>query len=942
MLAALAGCEDEDPLAGLDAGAPLEIAVQVSEASNLQTSESGQQATFKVVLTSRPSADVRLPVASTNVAEGVVSPEELRFGTGNWSTPQTVTITGVDDDVVDGNAVYSVVLGPVTSDDKNWDGVNGPAVSVTNLDDESAGLILSEPSNATREDGTEATFSVVLQSRPTADVSVEVASSDESEGVAAPSSLTFTPDNWNTPQTVTVTGVDDADVDGPVEYQVTVGPVTSSDEDYAALESREVTLQNEDDDSAGIVIIADDVLETTESGGKASFAIVLASRPTADVRLDVTSSNTNEGTVAPSSVVFTPDDWNTPQEVEVTGVDDDQPDGTQSYLVELSAAISDDDDYAGIDPPDIMVSNKDDDSPGFTLSELSAPSTSEAGASVTFELRLNARPSAVVSIGLSSSDESEGTVSPSSLSFDENNWQTPQTVTVTGVDDAVADGDQSFEIVTAAAVSDDEGYNGLDPDDVTVTNLDDDEVGIIVSPTTGLETNEGGGTATFTVALNSEPIADVTIGLSSSDESEGTVAPASLIFSAGNWSTPQTVTVTGVSDILDDGAVEYSVQLEAAVSEDPAYDGLDADDLVVTNRSLEWSVEVNTNIVAPRVFALADVNDDGRIDIVVGASSSENRYYTQDADGTFSLAQTLATTRESYGMALGDIDQDGDLDLATAGPNGAIDSPNSICANEEGTFSACLTAPQTGGPTFYGQHVALADVNGDGRADGVWGATNALVVGYTPFASALWDSFVTFPDPLVGEARALELADVDGDGDQDVVIARGSYSSMTYSGGFSIFLNDGAGSFGNRVELNAGSGDIFDFMNPFGAAVADFNGDGAPDIAFSNYSAGLYAIVIALRTSADNASPTYAFTSISVGAGGLYSNVRADDMNGDGNVDLVVGYGVSGHILLGDGEGGFTSYKSLGYTGFTLIADMNGDGGLDIVTASGTIKITYR
>ena len=56
-----------------------------------------------------------------------------------------------------------------------------------------------------------------------------------------------------------------------------------------------------------------------------------------------------------------------------------------------------------------------------------------------------------------------------------------------------------------------------------------------MTPTAGLATTEAGGTATFTVVLNTQPTADVTIALSSSDTTEGTVGPASLVFTTANW-----------------------------------------------------------------------------------------------------------------------------------------------------------------------------------------------------------------------------------------------------------------------------------------------------------------------------------------------------------------------------------------------------------------------
>ena len=75
-------------------------------------------------------------------------------------------------------------------------------------------------------------------------------------------------------------------------------------------------------------------------------------------------------------------------------------------------------------------------------------------------------------------------------------------MTVTGVDDAVDDGDVAYTIVTAAATSTDPNYNGVNAADVAVTNTDNDAAGITVTPTTGLTTTEAGGTATFTVVLD--------------------------------------------------------------------------------------------------------------------------------------------------------------------------------------------------------------------------------------------------------------------------------------------------------------------------------------------------------------------------------------------------------------------------------------------------------
>jgi hypothetical protein len=108
--------------------------------------------------------------------------------------------------------------------------------------------------------------------------------------------------------------------------------------------------------------------------------------------------------------------------------------------------------------------------------------------------------------------------------------------------------------------------------------------GILVSPTYGLVTTEGGGKATFTVVLKSKPLANVTIGLISSDTTEGSLSKSSLVFTPKNWSVAQVVTVVGVNDSIVDGDQPYTIITRPAVSNDPAYDGLDPADVALTNQ----------------------------------------------------------------------------------------------------------------------------------------------------------------------------------------------------------------------------------------------------------------------------------------------------------------------------------------------------------------------
>jgi ELWxxDGT repeat protein len=143
-----------------------------------------------------------------------------------------------------------------------------------------------------------------------------------------------------------------------------------------------------------------------------------------------------------------------------------------------------------------------DDQSGFTVTPTSGLTTTEAGGSATFTVVLTSQPTANVSVGLASSRTTEGLASPAALLFTPATWNVPQTVTVTGVDDPIADGDQAYAIVTAPAVSTDPGYNGLNASDVQVSNTNNDDplpvITLAVSPASVPEDGPANLIFTFT------------------------------------------------------------------------------------------------------------------------------------------------------------------------------------------------------------------------------------------------------------------------------------------------------------------------------------------------------------------------------------------------------------------------------------------------------------
>ena len=437
----------------------------------------------------------------------------------------------------------------------------------------------------TTEAGGTETVQVRLTSMPLSTVTVIPSSSDNSEGQVSPDTLSFTNENWNTYQTLTISGVDDDVTDGTQSYHIDF-QLSTEDTKYSSLSLSSLSISNQDDEVAGVVVgtISGN---TSESGGTATFTVKLNSQPEADVTISVSSSNTDEGTVNPSSMGFSSSNWNTSQTVTVTGVDDSSDpvvDGNTSYKINLGNTVSSSTHYNDLKSATVELSNTDSESPGVTLSSRSL-TTSENGTNATFTVKLDHKTTSDVTINLQSDDPGEGSPSPSALTFTTTNYSSAQTITVQAVDDAFFDDNQSYTIALKTISGTGTAYDGFDPADVSVTNTDNesaDGVGIETS-TSSISVSETGSTASFTLRLKSEPTANVVLSITSSNTAEGVVSPSSLLFSRNNWSTSQTVTVTGIDDYYDNGSTSFSIIVGSPVTSDTNYSAKPASAINATN-----------------------------------------------------------------------------------------------------------------------------------------------------------------------------------------------------------------------------------------------------------------------------------------------------------------------------------------------------------------------
>lgn len=306
-------------------------------AGSTAVTEGGATDTFTAVLQSAPTSDVTITL--TPNAQVSVSPTTLTFTSSNWSTPQTVTVTAVDDFVAEGAHTGSVAFS-LASADTNYNGLVVAPLTVNITDNDSAGVTIVESAGSTNvaEGGATDTLTFVLTSQPVANVTVTL--SPNSQVATSPATLTFTPANWNVTQTVTVSAVDDFVAEGAHTGSIAF-TTASSDGNYNALTLPGVTVNITDNDTAGITVTRSggSAVYVAEGGATGTFTLVLTSQPTANVVFAINAGT--QVSTSPAAVTFTPANWNVPQAVTVTAVDDNVIEGFHLSSISLTVTSTD-------------------------------------------------------------------------------------------------------------------------------------------------------------------------------------------------------------------------------------------------------------------------------------------------------------------------------------------------------------------------------------------------------------------------------------------------------------------------------------------------------------------------------------------------------------------------------------------------------------------------
>ena len=239
-----------------------------------------------------------------------MSPATLTFTTSNWSTAQTVTVAAAQDaDAVDDAAAISHAVDASRSANE-YDAVSIAGVAVTVTDDETAGVTVSETALTVAEGGS-GSYTVRLNTQPTSNVVISVTKTgstdvtlDTDTGTSGnQTTLTFTPANWDTAQTVTVAAAQDADAVNDAAAISHAVDASRSANEYDAVTIAGVAVTVTDDETAGVTV--SETTLTVAEGGSGSYTVVLNLQPTSDVVINVTKSGSTDVTVSPATLTFT-------------------------------------------------------------------------------------------------------------------------------------------------------------------------------------------------------------------------------------------------------------------------------------------------------------------------------------------------------------------------------------------------------------------------------------------------------------------------------------------------------------------------------------------------------------------------------------------------------------------------------------------------------------
>ncbi len=332
----------------------------------------------------------------------------------------------------------------------------------------------------------------------------------------------------------------------------------------------------------------------------------------------------------------------------------------------------------------------------------------------------------------------------------------------------------------------------------------------------------------------------------------------------------------------------------------------------------------------PQSVATGDLDGDGKADmaIVNAASNTVSVLRNTSTSGTISFAAKVdyATGLRPQGIAIGDVDGDGKLDLLAVTTISTV----SVFRNTStsGTISFAAKVDYTTGSSPYS--IAIGDMDGDGKPDlaiANYGSSTVSLFRNTSTSGTV--SFAAKVDYATGNnPQSVSIGDLDGDGKADMAVA--NYNSNTVS----VFRNSstsGVISFAAKVDYTTGS-------TPQSVSIGDLDGDGKADMAVANYYSNTISV---FRNTSVSGTASFA-AKADYTTGNNPQNISIADLNGDGKPELaVVNYGLNAvSVLRNTGTSGAISFAAkidyaTGSNPYSVaIGDLDGDGKADMAVAN--------
>jgi hypothetical protein len=407
--------------------------------------------------------------------------------------------------------------------------------------------------------------------------------------------------------------------------------------------------------------------------------------------------------------------------------------------------------------------------------------------------------------------------------------------------------------------------------------------------------------------------------------------------------------------------VVHADQLNALPAAQASPAGAAAQPGAATQKGVSFAKAVNYNSGGGGAdsVAVADVNGDGIPDLIVvnwdqsdGGEVGGVGVLLGNGDGTFQPSVTYTSGGFSpYSVAVADVNHDGKADIVVANffvnDYSNVGALSVLLGSGDGTFQAPVSYSSGG---YGATSVAIGDVNGDGNPDLVVANSDSSVSVLLGNGDGTFQAPVSYSSDGYG-ATSVAIGDVNGDGNPDLVVAKTCQSEECDNGAVSVLLGNGDGTFQSAGAYSTGG------FRANSVAIGDVNSDGKPDLAVVSQCATdtncNFGVVGVLLGNGDGTfQPVVTYGSRGYDA----ESVVIGDVNGDGNADLVaVNYcnklnrngscaaGGVVSVLIGNGDGTFraaVAYNSGGHWSKSVaLMDVNGDGKPDLLVATSCSKL---